>query len=245
MQLDKLLRLLSNKTRRDILANTETPKTFTEIKNELRTSSPSLARHINSLYKASLVVKNEQEKYQVSQLGSLVLGSLGGLDAVTKHCDYLKSHDVSPIPDELLRQFYALGEAVEVSPTYRIIELLTEKTEPSICFYYDLSDDFPGFLMSRVAEKISEGTEFKAVYPENLLHEKVDSIPRQIMEKTRLRTLETVRLTVVVSDDFAFLGLPIGDHVDRNTYLYGEGMVFRDWCMQLFQHYWLEAREYG
>jgi predicted transcriptional regulator len=99
--------------------------------------------------------------------------------------------------------------------------------------------------MDRVAEKISEGTEFKAVYPDKLLQEKAESIPSQVRENTRLRTLERVRLTVVVSDDFAFLGLPTGGHVDRNTYLYGEDQTFRDWCMQLFQHYWLEAIEYG
>ncbi len=245
MNLDKLLRELSNNNRRMILETTKkNPYTFTEIKNNLGISSPSLARHINRLHDAKLIEKNDTDQYQLSSLGSLVLNSLGGLEFTAKHAEYLREHDVSPIPDPLSSSLWMLKDTVQVSPTYQIIELLNEKTTGSLGFYYDLSDDFPVFLMDHVEEKILEGTEFKVVYPEHVLNEKKNSIPRLVLESTELKSLNEVKLTVVVSDSFAFLGLPLGDHVDRNTYLYGDDEMFRDWCMRLFKYYWLRAIQY-
>jgi len=240
-----LERLLSNETRRNILETTKNPKTFTEIKNSFKITSPSLARHLKSLHHTRLILKNEKDQYQTSQLGCLVVGSLHGLESVSKHSEYLMSHDLSPVPDHLLSSLGDLKDTVQVSPTYRIIELLEEKTMQSIDYYCDLSDDFPGFMVNKVEEKIREGTEFKAVYPENVLREKANAIPNFVLENTELKTLDEVRLTIVVSNQFAFLGLPVGEHVDRNTYLYGEDQQFLDWCMSLFNHYWCRARQYG
>ena len=246
MNLDKLLRTLSNKNRRMILKTiNDNPSTFTEIKNRLNLSSPSLARHITRLHAAELIEKNQTEQYLTSSLGILVLKSLVGLEFTAKHAKYIQEHDVSPIPDQLASSLWMLKETVQVSPTYRIIELLDQKTAGNIDFYYDLSDDFPEFMIDRVESKILEGTEFKAVYPENVLRAKIGNLPSLVMENIEFRVMDEVRLTVVVSDSFAFLGLPTGGYVDRNTYLYGEDKWFRDWYMKLFEYYWLKSRQYG
>ena len=97
-----ILEAISNETRRRIIQSLSTPKTFSELANELGLDSPSLSFHLLKL--GGIVTKNEHGTYLLTDDGVKALNLLSMISSgdtrlfpmVVEHLNYVK------IDDELL-----------------------------------------------------------------------------------------------------------------------------------------------
>ena len=61
-------------------------------------------------------------------------------------------------------------------------------------------------------------------------------------KKLKIKVLDEIKISVIVSDKFSMLELPGQESkIDPNTAIFGYDDRFREWCKNLFQYYWTKS----
>lgn len=117
------LAVLSEKRREILLVIEKKSGSFEEIESSLDISSGSLRFHLKKLLDSRLL-EEEKGEYRLSGIAMPIIGNVKSLmDSLAffeKNIEYWKQHDLTPVPDFLLRRLEELGrfELIESDAEY-------------------------------------------------------------------------------------------------------------------------------
>ncbi len=244
------LATLSEK-RRDILILIEKkPGSFEEIKSSLNISSGSLRFHINKLLYSGLL-EEENGEYRLSGMAMPIIKNmkdlLDSLAFFEENMGYLMQHDLTPIPDFLLRRLEELGrfELIESNAEnsfeipQAILESLRTSDEISVfcsCLYQEIL-----LLYSELTEK---GLKFSLCVTEQVVERLFNDFPD---ETKKLIETENAELFVcsrdvnlpffVVTDRYMAMGLSLLSGNQSIQFITSSENGALDWGRGLYGHY--------
>jgi predicted transcriptional regulator len=240
-----------SKKRRDILLLIEKkPGSFEEIESLLDISSASLRFHIKKLLDSGLLEKKRGE-YKLSGMAMPIIDNLKGLlDSLAffeENMGYWKKHDLSPVPDFLLRRLEELGRFELIEPDaahmFEIPQVVMEylrASEEISAFFSCLHPEIP-LLYSEFAKK---GLKLSLCVAEPIAEKLFNDFPVETKilletENTKLLVCSrTVNLPVfVVTDRFIAIGF-----FQNNGRLSGQLIICSEdgalhWGRELYRHY--------
>ncbi len=244
MKMHELFTELSAEKRLGILtALSSAPMKFTEISNKLSITSPETSRHLTRLNDAGLLEKRLDGTYQLTPYGRAVLSCLPTIDFISREKTYFLKHDSSPLPLSLLRRIDELSEGRVINSFIEILNTVDKEFNHIQEFFWFMSDDFPRYFLPKCEEQLERGVKYRVIFPRDFIPTLL-SLKVKNLEKVELRSLDKVNMTIDVSDRFSALALPSTDgEIDHSSCIIGSDSRFRQWCGELFNHYWEKAEK--
>lgn len=83
---------------------------LTRIAQTVDARNPETSRHLDRLVAAGLVERTSEGTYRATPFGHLLLGSLAGLDFLSAHEEYFRTHDLSSLPPTFVGRLGDLHE---------------------------------------------------------------------------------------------------------------------------------------
>jgi predicted transcriptional regulator len=130
--LQRLLKLLitSEKRCKIILELSEAPKSLAELSKTLDIIPSNLLPYLRKLEYEELV-KSKNGKYSLTESGKLVkelfFGLISGMNIIEEYRYFWNNHDISSIPNNLLKRIYELGNCAVVKNSSEDIYELHEE----------------------------------------------------------------------------------------------------------------------
>jgi predicted transcriptional regulator len=244
MKIHELFLELASKKRLDILqALGERPMKFTKLSKEFEMTSPEASRQLSRLMELRLIEKKGDGNYHITYLGKLVLSGISNLEFISKRSDYFLSHDTSPVPPHLLNQIDALSKGEVIIGVYEALNTTDKLFEDVKEYLWYIADDVPMHYLPRCEDKLDRGVTFRAILPEKVASAMLPTLSEKIREGIEVRVLDEVRIAIDVNDGFAEVALPgLDGKIDYGAVILGRDSGFRQWCNEVFEHYWEKAK---
>jgi len=232
----RILELL--KTRRDL----------SEISESLGKAKQTVVPHLKTLIDLGLVEK-DGEKYKLSKMGEITYRKLSGnvkfFDVIHNLKDFLKEHDVSPIPDSLLSKIHMLygGEVFIKDSPYEFhrewLDILLKSS-----WIYGLASiyhkEFPELF-----NDLSKRKEVRLIVTEDVF-EKVKMLDEkelnEFLKRGEMFVCKNVRLTFVVAEKGFTMNL-YQDSYDASQILVCKTRDAVEWGKGLFRQYLAQSRK--
>ena len=229
-----LLFELSSEERMTILKKLdEKPMKLSHIATKLKINVAEASRHLQRLSDTGLIEKNSDGLYVVTSYGSLVLSLMPALDFTSRNRDYFSEHSVSVIPPKFRNR---IGE---LSTGTRLMEMMT--TFSNIQQIFQGAEEFLFSMKPNpipiIGIQLNETIEYKSILQEDFSLQG----GRPLREGVKRRFLPKVEVFILVTEKEGLIALPfINGHIDTCAFI-GKDPEFREWCKDLFLHYWEAA----
>lgn len=255
--LQRLLKLLitSEKRCKIILELSDVSKSLAELSKTLDITPSNLLPYLRKLEYEELV-KSKNGKYSLTESGKLVkelfLGFMLGADIVEKYMDFWNNHDISPIPNNLLKRIYEL-ESCEVvkNPLEGIYELhegFIRNIEVSDNIYGISSIYHPDYPLTFL-KLAKTGKNIYLILTENVFNKVKEKNPKELNEylelgNAKMYVVKDAKLAMVVSDRFLYLSLYFKNGVyDVSEFLISYDKNALMWGRELFGYYLNKSKE--
>ena len=234
-----------------LLCTYENPKKLDELRNDLNKSSASILHGLRELEEKNLI-KKDQKKYELTSNGFLFTTNLIKLienwNSINKNKIFWNTHDLSGIPDKLLKNIYLLKDAEYVNSTTSdlskafntYIDLIsnTEMLKMILPIYSE--NHFKQIIQLLNQNKLKK---IELIISENILH----SIERNTLfneallknEKVNVKCIKRkLKLFLTYSDTFMTLTLFFNDgHYDDSQILIAKNKNALKWASSLLKYY--------
>lgn len=234
-----------------LLALYEIPKNLDELRNELEKPSATILHGLKELESVNLVRKS-QKYYELTSNGYLLTTNMIKLIenwySLSKREDFWNNHDLSNIPDEIIKNIYLLKDVEYINSTTsdlsiafnKYIKLISKATELNMILPIYSENHF-----NHIIDLLKRG-ELKKL--ELIVSEEIyDSITQNELFKTELIDNKRVKTTVIdknlkifltYSNEFMSLTLFFKDgHYDDSQILIGKDHNAVKWAEKLFKYY--------
>lgn len=220
------------------------PARLSDIATRSRISAPEASRHLGRLARHKLVGRGSDGAYGLTPYGRLVAGGLASFEFLSRHRDFLLTHDLSVVPESFVHRLAELSE-LEVgssfTDTLRHVErVLSEADE----FAWFLSDQAMLTSAALVEAARRSGVSVRAIVPESLL--RPAARPRAVyrsVEAVEIRVVPEVKVGLAMNERIAGVSFAnLAGRIDQAEGLRGTSAPFRGWCRDLFVHYWNKGR---
>jgi predicted transcriptional regulator len=228
---------LASENRLDILRELQMePRKIQEIGRRLKLTDTEAFRQVHRLDEASLIQKQPEGAYAITQYGKLVLQLSRPLEFVFRNKQCFLTRDVWRLPPEFIDR---LGELSEAKLNMNMIEMLNiadQGVSEGEDHIWAMGDRPLGPLSAKVGERISKGVKVRLLFPENLraLYKDVNDVP-DVLEK---RMLPSVPVNMLCTEKAAGVSLLSIDGRPDNALFFGRDEAFRKWAGDLFLYYW-------
>ncbi len=209
-----------------------------EVAKRLGMTSTETLRQLQRLTESSLIQREPEGPYVMTEYGRLVLQLSSSLEFITQHRDYFLTHDVRCLPRRFLDRIGVLANANFVSQTSEamngLLQLRTEARE----FIWGAGVEGSFRVGPSLSEKVSQGVSFRLLFREKSL----PPLAFQRITGAEWRALEDIPVSIVLSEkDGAVSFCLVGGKADY-TGFGGSDPEFYDWVKELFLYYWERAR---
>lgn len=235
---------LSNEDRiRILIGMKKKPQRLVDISKEMGIKIQEASRHINRLSRARLLSRDENNHYRLTPFGEAVLFLLGGLKFALKNADIFKDHSLLFLPPKFVSRIGELKDYRRVDEFMesfdRILGLLSRAEK----YIHIVSDQILLNAVSIIRGRVLSGVEYKILLPEDMpLPPDIKPIPLTIGKVYR-RTMKEVSVFILATEKEALLFLPdLNGKIDFSMLLCSRDSSFHDWCEDLFQFYWAQAK---
>jgi len=254
---NKLIKLLiaSEKRYKIILNLSGNPKSLSELSKIINVKPSNLLPHIRKLECEGLI-ESKNGKYLLTESGKLVkelfLGVIFGMNIIEKYKDFWNSHDISSIPNSLLRRIYELGECKVVKNSSEDIYELHEEFIRNIGLsskIYGISSVYHPEYPLTFLKLAKSGKDINLILTESVFDKVKKKNPKELKEyleldNAKMYVVEDAKLAMVVSDKFLYLSLYFKNGVyDVSEFLisYDESALM--WGKELFDYYLKKSKE--
>lgn len=246
--MDILKTLTSTPSKLRILELLKSEKDLAEISESIGKAKQTVVSHLKALIELGLV-ERDGEIYKLSKIGELVykklLDDVRFFEVIANLRDFLKEHDVSPVPDGLLSRIHMLhsGEVfVKDNPYEFHREWLNILLKSS--WIYGLASvyhtEFP-----RLFNELSEKKEVRLIVTEDVF-EKVKGLSErelnEFLKRGEMFVCKNVKLTFVVAEKGFTMNL-YRDSYDASQILVCKTKDAVKWGLELFRHYLTQSRK--
>lgn len=211
---------------------------LSHIAQRLGLSLPECSRHLQRLTDVLLIERDPDGAYELTPYGVLSLSLLPGLEFTSRHKEYFQTHDISYLPPEFIHRIGELTEgtlAQDMVTGIRLVDLFYKNTEE---YAWMLSDQVIVNVVELVEEKVEEGVQFRAIFPE-VFTPPPGYVPSIGPER---RTLPSINMRLMLNEKEALVCFPERNgRVDYAPFTSSDP-VFHEWCRDLYLYYWERAK---
>lgn len=193
----------------------------------------------------------------MTSYAELVLKQLGGLDFLSGHKEYFKSHSLANIPEDLILRIGDLADATylpSVSQAFYDIEKLVKEAES---YVWLVNDQMPSEVVNELGKALERGTRNKAIqtkdfaYAASVVREYFQSYDKNVLPVLRRarstgalenRLDDQVDVFLFISEKQAAVAFPLNSGKFDYLVFSGSGKRFRSWCSEVFNHCWEKAQ---
>jgi len=229
----------------------------TALSKLLDLTTQETSRQVFRLKGAGLLRRDQKGFYRLTSYAELVLKQLEGLNFVSEHKEYFKTHSLANIPEDIVLRIGDIAESTylsSVSQAFYSVERLIKEAESYIWL---VSDQIPFGVFCELGKALERGTRNKVIQTKGFVY--LSSIVRdyfQYYEKNIVpieqrswaagtledRLEDQVDVFLFVSEREAAVAFPLNS--GRFDYLVfsGSGKRFHRWCSDVFDYYWPKAQ---
>jgi len=256
--LTDLLFELSNDDRLNILLELEEgPRNLTKIAKDLGLTAQGTSRNVARLAQISMIERNSSGDYVLTSFGENALGLIAGYEFLAQEKDYILSHSTRYLPPQFVSRLGELRRNERVTEILDVVSSTARALRAASEYEWFIT---PGRLSSPrdivdAVDALKRGVKIRAIEPPHYVpSDKVMSeTPREYLDffeqswrkgDLQHRCLDEVRIRMYMTDrEVAILALPKRDgEVDVLGY-HSEDPAFHGWCRDLFEYYWMRARQ--
>ncbi|MFX1389259.1 MAG: transcriptional regulator FilR1 domain-containing protein [Promethearchaeota archaeon] len=255
MDLNDLLFEFSHKERYNLLQGLYyESKRHTELQSELNLPGSEISRHLKRLREKNLVIKNLQNKYQITNIGKLFIRLMEIFRVSLNHSDFFNTHKISSIPINLIFQLGKLNEVEFGNKTMENMEIFESLVKSSEKFLYAITDQYQKSLLKEAEKKWrNRSIKIRALIDIDLLKSynipdgwsKLFDNPKTFFKDMleNIRILEDIEISLVVSDKGAIVFLSKDGQIDYSQCLIDNHIPFIEWAKELFEWYWIKGSQ--
>ncbi|HVP93115.1 MAG TPA: hypothetical protein VMS94_05185 [Acidobacteriota bacterium] len=241
--IEKLFFELASESRLNILRELRKENLkMQEIARRLDVTATEAFRQLERLSAALLVQRQPDGTFALAEYGKLVLQLSSSLEFVSKHKDYLSTHDMMRLPLQFVNR---LGELSQTNLMMDAIESLNKSeralTEAEQYGWGIAEGTIPEHMGPIMNERIQKGLKLKLLIPENRLSANVS--PPAIAKNLEIRGLSDLPAIVVLTEKEAGVCFrQVGGRVDYAGF-FGKDPMFLNWVKDLFLYYWDKGKQ--
>jgi predicted transcriptional regulator len=243
---------LASETRCAILASLlNRPAKLSTLARELDVTVQEVHRNVNRMAEAGLVRRADGIFY-LTEFGRMATRQAQGLLFMESHAKFFEDHTLDGLPDKFAQRMAALQGCELVSSVTPVLERLKKLeagTDKSLKIMVSQAWVEEGKILAR---KASGGTEVLTIVGKNTV------FPREVMESImqpldKLRSAEMIKSRMVdhvsialyISDGQAAVMFPTAKgEPDMGSMLASADPAFIEWCNDLFDYTWSQARPF-
>jgi len=241
--LDRLFFELASESRLDILCTLQVHETrMLEIARKLNMTDTEASRQLLRLSDASLIQKNPDGAYAITQYGRLLLQFSRSFEFALKFRDCLIRRDIWRFPEPFINRMGELLQAASLTGTIDTLNcmasLISETEKTLLCII-----DRPLHLMNAKAmEKVQQGVAVKVIFEERNL-EFYEKIPetKGVLEK---KVIDKIPAVLLISEKSAAVNLMSIDSREEAMLFYGKDPKFLNWANDIFSYYWERGKPF-
>jgi len=247
-----LLFEMSNENRYGVLLILQKEaKRITDLTREMKLTTTEVRRHVTRLAKVGLIQRDVGGFYHLTPYGEMSLLLLQEYIFLSSNSEYFKTHTLSNIPTEFLKQIGELGASINLNDAMSFLRYIENLFKDSKEYVWLIVNQFPMYSLTTIVEAIERGVQFRIIEPrERILNPDIESMTSeetQALSRTRRTPLVDQRMTdevnvyLFLSDSRCIISFLTTDgRYDYRGFTATDGSSLK-WCGKLFQHYWDEA----
>lgn len=235
---DRLFFELSSESRLGILRELEAKELkMQEVARRLDLTTTDAFRQMQRLSEASLIRKQADGAYTITQYGRLVLQLSSPLELLLRHREYFLAHDLFCLPHQFVDRLGELSSATLSTDSIENINRAGQMVKEAEQYMWGGGPERPLETAGEIAyERALNGIKFKFLFPEHFLPD--HSILAGTPENIEWRGLSDIPVTIVLTEKEAGITFPlIGGKADYAAFI-GDDPVFYGWVKDLFLYYW-------
>jgi len=237
--LDKLFFEFASESRLSILYELQAGSLrMQEIARRLKITDTETSRQLLRLSEASLIQKQPDGTYSVTQYGKLSLQFSRSFEFALKFKQSLLTRDIWRLPLPFIDR---LGELSQTNSTIGTVEvlncmesLISEAEEFLLC----IVDRPIHAINAKAIEKFEKGVTMKAIFEERNLHyyQKIPEVKGRLEKKM----INQIPAVLLISEKSATIDL-ISIDAKEDIAFYGSDLEFTGWARDLFDYYWVRG----
>lgn len=250
--MDKLIKLIiSSKKRMEIMSElSNNPCTLTELSKNIHSKPPNVITQLKKL-ESEGIVESKGRIYRLSEFGKFIyevlIGFIENIEVIKHNSGFWKSHDISSIPNYLLRRSWELGYCKIIkNPSesiYEIHECISSNLLSSNEIWGILPVYHPkyNFIISNLAKN---GKKINLIITEPVFKKLINKITDKYNDINIYIINETIKLSMIVSDKFLCLILYSKNGCyDTENFLISFDKSALRWGMDLYRHYLKKSKK--
>ena len=222
-----------------------------DIAKDTGLNNPEIRRNMSRLLDVGLIQRDVKGYYRLTPYGETSLLLFQEFIFLSSNSEYFKTHTLSKIPTEFVKQMGELGASINLNDAMDFIRHTENLLKESREYVWLLVDQIPMYSLSSIVEAIERGVQFRIIEPrERILNPDIESMTSeetQALSRTRQtplvdqRMMDEVNVYLFLSDNRCVISFPtIDGQYDYRGFTATDESSLK-WCGQLFQHYWDEA----
>jgi len=241
--LDKLFFELASESRLGILFQLQAGSLrMQEIARRLRITDTEISRQLLRLSEASLIQKQLDGTYSVTQYGKLLLQFSSSFEFALEFKNCLITRDIWRIPEPFINRMGELSQTISIAGTIDVLNCIESLISEAEKFLFCIVDRPIHAINAKVVDKIQKGVIMKAIFDERNI-EFYQKIPetKGVLEK---RMIVKIPAVILISEKAATINLMSIDSREDIMLFYGKDPVFLNWANDLFNYYWQRGKPY-
>ncbi|MFX1379699.1 MAG: helix-turn-helix transcriptional regulator [Promethearchaeota archaeon] len=254
MNLNDLLFEFSHIERYNVLKKLyDEGKRHSQLQQELKIPGSEISRHLKRLSEKSLVMKDLNNEYQITNIGKIFIRMMDILEVSLVHKDFFNSHEITSIPVFLIFKLGKLKGVEFGNKTMENMEIFENLVKNSENFLYAITDQYQKSLLKEAENKMrKKSIKIRALVDKSLLKSynipdgwsKLFEDPKVFFKEMleNIRILEEIKISLIVSDKGAILFLSKDGEIDYSQSLIDNHDSFVNWTKELFEWYWNKGK---
>ena len=241
--IDKLFFELASESRLGILRALQTGNfRMQELARKLDLTDTEAFRQVQRLSEASMIQKQQDGTYSVTQYGKLVLYLSRSIECVHKNKDCFLTRDVWKLPEPFIQRLGELNEAHLITDVFDMFNNASQVISKAEKYVWMIGDKPVPTITPNIGGQALEGVKFRLIFQESLLplYKPVPGEERFI-EKRSLS--ENIPATLVVTEKVAGVSFLSIDGRPDYALFFGKDPAFLRWTHDLFLYYWERAKK--
>ncbi len=241
--LDKLFFELASESRLSILYELqEGGLRMQEIARRLKITDTETSRQLLRLSDASLIQKQPDGAYVVTQYGKLLLQFSHSFEFALKFKQCLLTRDIWRLPMPFINRMGELSQTNSTVGTIEVLNCMESLISQAEKFLFCIVDKPIHMINAEVVKKIQKGFLLKAIFDEqNLQHYQKIPETKGVFEK---RVINQIPATMLISEKAAAINLISVDSREDSALFYGTDPTFIGWAKDLFDYYWERGKPF-
>lgn len=206
-----------------------------EIARKINITPTEASRQIQRLIDESIIQKQPDGTYILTNYGKLILHFFPSLDFIFRYKSYFLEHDVWQLPSQFISRLGELTYATlftEMADTVNKIEEMMQSSEDHV---WTMTDQIMAVHENTMKEKLSKGIKLKSIVHERL----IGSSQVQVFGKNaERRVIASVPGLLSITEKEGFFALISKDKKLSSSGFFGSDPQFMKWVTDVFLYYW-------